>query len=223
MIPRKAKSQFNQFVSPTTLVFNRLNVLCTKFLSINPYSKMKKMLVVALMLLAGGRVGNAQTFRGLDKSTMDVAYCPDNFAHDRKLDDKALVKVTYTRPAKKEREIIGKLVPFGQLWRVGANEATEVKLYQDVTIMGKPVKAGTYTLYMTPTKTEWTIVLNKQLDVWGTAFYDAKNDVLSVKVAPKHLDTVVENLSIQFTKVENKQSTLQLAWENTLVELPISF
>lgn len=184
---------------------------------------MKKMLVVALMLLAGGRVGNAQTFRGLDKSTMDVAYCPDNFAHDRKLDDKALVKVTYTRPAKKEREIIGKLVPFGQLWRVGANEATEVKLYQDVTIMGKRVKAGTYTLYMTPTETEWTIVLNKQLDVWGTAFYDAKNDVLSVKVAPKHLDTVVENLSIQFTQVENKQSTMQLAWENTLVELPISF
>lgn len=184
---------------------------------------MKKMLVVALMLLAGGRVGNAQTFRGLDKSTMDVAYCPDNFAHDRKLDDKALVKVTYTRPAKKDREIIGKLVPFGQLWRVGANEATEVRFYQDVTIMGKSVKAGTYTLYMTPTETEWTIVLNKQLDVWGTAFYDAKNDVLSVNVAPKHLDTVVENLSIQFTKVENKQSTMQLAWENTLVALPISF
>src|SRR6476660_6493757 len=72
------------------------------------------------------------------------------------------VKVTYGQPSKKGREIFGKLVPFGQVWRTGANEASEITFNKDVTVGGKPVKAGTYTLFTIPKETEWTVILNSQ-------------------------------------------------------------
>jgi hypothetical protein len=92
----------------------------------------------------------AQKLRGTDKSPMDMAYYPDNFAHDRKFAPKligdmpAIVRITYSRPAKKEREVFGtKIVPYGEVWRLGANESAEIKFYQVVTIQGKKVNAGT--------------------------------------------------------------------------------
>lgn len=173
----------------------------------------------------------AQKLRGTDKSPMDMAYYPDNFAHDRKFAPKligdmpAIVRITYSRPAKKEREVFGtKIVPYGEVWRLGANESTEIKFYQDVTIQGKKVKAGTYSLFAIPTATEWTIILNKDLDFWGAYSYNKDNDVLRVSVPTKKTDEVVENFSIQCIKGSNdKETTMKLAWDMTLVEVPISF
>ena len=173
----------------------------------------------------------AQKLRGTDKSPMDMAYYPDNFAHDRKFAPKligdmpAIVRVTYSRPAKKEREVFGtKIVPYGEVWRLGANESAEIKFYQDVTIQGKKVKAGTYSLFAIPTATEWTIILNNDLDFWGAYSYNKDNDVLRVSVPTKKTDEVVENFSIQCIKGSNdKETTMKMAWDMTLVEVPISF
>ena len=192
---------------------------------------MKKTLL--LLCLSGLIIidANAQKLRGTDKSPMDMAYYPDNFAHDRKFAPKligdipAIVRVTYSRPAKKEREVFGtKIVPYGEVWRLGANESSEIKFYQDVTIQGKKVKAGTYSLFAIPTATEWTIILNKDLDFWGAYSYNKENDVLRVTVPTKKTDEVVENFSIQCVKGSNdKEITMKMAWDMTLVEVPISF
>jgi hypothetical protein len=192
---------------------------------------MKKTLL--LLFLSGLIIieANAQKLRGIDKSPMDMAYYPDNFAHDRKFAPKligdmpTIVRITYSRPAKKEREVFGtKIVPYGEVWRLGANESTEIKFYQDVTIQGKKVKAGTYSLFAIPTATEWTIILNNDLDFWGAYSYNKNNDVLRISVPTKKTDEVVENFSIQCIKGSNdKETTMKLAWDMTLVEVPISF
>jgi len=174
---------------------------------------------------------NAQKLRRIDKSPMDMAYYPDNFAHDRKFapqligDMPAIVRVTYSRPAKKDREVFGtKMVPYGEVWRVGANESTEIKFYKNVTIQGKKVKAGTYSLFVIPTATEWTIILNKDLDFWGAYSYNKDNDILRVNLPVKKTEEVVENFSIQCVKGSNdKETTMKMAWDMTLVEVPISF
>ncbi|GAB4024109.1 DUF2911 domain-containing protein [Spirosoma koreense] len=172
----------------------------------------------------------AQKLRGLDKSPMDMAYYPDDFAHDRKfapakVGDKGYVRVTYSRPAKNGREVFGKLLPYGKVWRVGANEATEIKFLTDATVQGKKVKAGVYSLYAIPTETEWTIILNTDLDQWGAYSYDQKLDVLRVTAPVKKTDEPVENLTIQFRKAGDnvKESIMMIAWDNTLVEVPVSF
>jgi hypothetical protein len=166
---------------------------------------------------------------GLDKSPMDMAYYPDNFAHDRKFapeligDMPAIVRVTYSRPAKKDREVFGKLVPFDKVWRMGANESAEIKLYRDVTIQGKVVKAGTYSLFAIPTTKEWTIILNSDLDFWGAYSYNQAHDVLRVNVPVKKSDNVIEDFSIKFRKSKDNETIMMLAWDTTLIEVPISF
>ncbi|MFY7911789.1 MAG: DUF2911 domain-containing protein [Emticicia sp.] len=192
---------------------------------------MNKIILIACVFALLTIEANAQKMRGIDKSPMDMAYYPDNFAHDRKFAPKligdmpAIVRVTYSRPAKKEREVFGtKIVPYGEVWRVGANESAEIKFYQDVTIQGKKVKAGTYSLFAIPTATEWTIILNKDLDFWGAYSYNKDNDVLRVSVPTKKTDEVIENFSIQCVKGSNdKETTMKMAWDTTLVEVPISF
>jgi hypothetical protein len=174
---------------------------------------------------------SAQKFPGLDKSPMDVSYYPHDFAHDRKFapdkiggaDAAAVVRVIYSRPAKKEREVFGKLIPFGKMWRLGANEATEIKFYQDVTFGGKPVKAGTYALFAIPDQGEWTIVLNSELDHWGAYSYKENLDVLRVKVPIKSTTDVVENLAIAFEKADAKAATMRIGWDKTMVEVPVEW
>jgi hypothetical protein len=173
---------------------------------------------------------SAQQMRGLDKSPMDMAYYPDDFAHDRKFapaksGNTGYARVTYSRPARNGREVFGTLVPYGKVWRVGANEATEIKLFSDATIQGKKVKAGVYALYAIPTETAWTIILNSDLDQWGAYSYKQDMDVLRVTVPVKKTDEPIENLTIQFNKVGDnvKESTMTIAWDTTMVQVPISF
>ena len=171
----------------------------------------------------------AQEMAGLDKSPMDMAYYPDNFAHDRKFapkligDTPALVRITYSRPAKKEREIFGKLIPYNEVWRTGANESTEIKFFKDVIIQGKKVKAGTYSLFTIPNANEWTIIINSDVDFWGAYSYNQANDILRINVPVKKSEEVIENFSIQLSKVNSSEAVVRLAWDTTLVELLIAF
>lgn len=189
---------------------------------------MKNNFFFFLLLILASSALQAQKFAGLDKSPMDRAYYPVDFAHDRKfapekVGDKAFARVSYSRPAKKDREIYGKLIPFGKVWRVGANESTEIKFYQDVVIQGKKIAAGTYALFTIPNEKEWTIILNSDLDQWGAYSYSETKDVLRVTVPVKKTEEIVENFAIQFAKKTDNMIVLQLAWDTTLVELPLSF
>ncbi|MDN5202877.1 DUF2911 domain-containing protein [Fulvivirgaceae bacterium BMA10] len=182
---------------------------------------MRKFLIIGLLVLVSSGAAFSQ-FRGLDRSPLDIAYFPDNFAHDRQAGEKAIVKVTYSRPQKKSREIFGGIVRFDQVWRTGANEATEIKFYQDVTIAGKKIKKGVYSLFTIPGKEKWTIIINSDLDYWGHYSYNEKNDVLRTEVAVGKTSGTVEAFTIQFRNADGG-AAMQLAWDDTLVEVPVKF
>ena len=128
------------------------------------------------------------------------------------------IKVTYGRPYKKGRDIFGGLEQLGKVWRTGADEATQITFSKDVNFGGKPVKAGTYTLFTIPEKTEWTVILNSQLGQWGAYDYDKNKDkdVIHVKVPVKNLDKPIEQLTIRF-----KGSDMIIEWDRTQVAVPI--
>lgn len=157
----------------------------------------------------------AQKFPDLDKSVMDVAAFPTDY----KIADK-LVKVTYSRPLLKGRSL-GELAPEGKVWRTGANEATEITLYVDMKLGGKAVKAGTYTLYAIPGKDNYTIIINKDLNVWGSYFYKEANDVARVSVPVTMAADSLEALSMVFTPSDNGV-TLNMGWDKTRVAIPFT-
>ena len=181
---------------------------------------MNKIFLAAIFIFLFSSTLFSQKFRDVDKSPMDMAYYPDHFAHDRKPGDKAIIRVTYGRPGKNKREIFGKLVPYNKIWRTGANEATEIKFYEDVVLAGQNVKAGLYSLFTIPGEKEWTIILNSDLDYWGAYQYNAANDVVRVTAPVTALSEIVENFTIQFENKGENQGNLKLAWDKTLVTVP---
>jgi len=153
----------------------------------------------------------AQKFEGLDKSPMDAA----SFPSDYKISDK-IVKVTYSRPQLKGRDI-AKLVPAGKMWRTGANEATEITFYKDVTFGGKDVKAGRYSLFTIPGGKEWTVVLSTAKNVWGAYFYKQDEDVVRVQAKVSQSDDTIEAFSMIF----DEEMNLHMGWGNTIVSVTI--
>lgn len=182
---------------------------------------MRTFLFSFLFIMCSSSTLFSQKLAGLDKSPMDMAYYPNNFAHDRKAGEKPVIRVTYSRPAKNGRDVFGKLIPFGKVWRAGANENTEIKFYQDVELGGQTVKAGVYSLFVIPAEKEWTIILNKDLDYWGAYSYNEKNDVIRVKASVNHSESTVENFTIQFEKSETNQGTMNLAWDKIISTIPL--
>jgi hypothetical protein len=135
----------------------------------------------------------------------------------------AYAKIIYSRPSKKNREIFGKLVPYGEVWRTGANEATEITLTRDVLIMGKQVPAGTYSLFTIPQENTWTIILNKELGQWGSYNYNSKQDIGRWDVPVNRLSgKSMEIFTIQFTN-KNNVADLSICWDDICVTLPIQF
>ncbi len=128
--------------------------------------------------------------------------------------------ITYGQPSKRDREIFGKLVPYGQVWRTGANEATTVQFKKDVTFGGKKVKAGTYSLFTIPTENEWTIILNSELGQWGAYKYNdiKKNNVAEVKVKATNTASFMEKLTIT---TDDKKITI--GWDKTSVSVDTKF
>jgi hypothetical protein len=129
------------------------------------------------------------------------------------------VTVRYGRPYKKDRVIFGELEKYGMVWRCGADSATTITFKKGGFFGGKPVKAGTYTLFAIPNKKDWTIILNSVLGQWGAYKYEENKgkDVLQIKVPVKNLDRVVEQLTIRFTA----QNNMIIEWDRTQVEVPI--
>jgi hypothetical protein len=134
----------------------------------------------------------------------------------------SFVEVNYSRPAMKGRTIMGDLVPYGKVWRTGANNATTITFGDDVTFGGTAVKAGKYGLLTIPGQSEWTIILSKSLDVTSPSAYKPENDVVRVKVSPIELPYAIENFMITFDDVQSNKANLMLLWEKTLITIPLA-
>jgi len=134
----------------------------------------------------------------------------------------ASVELAYSRPDMKGRKIFGDLVPFGKVWRTGANGATTITFGDDVTIGGQKIPAGKYGLLTIPDKTSWTIIVTKQLDVTSPAAYKQENDVVRVQAKPESLKAPQETFTMQFADVKSSSCKLQIMWDKTVVSLPIT-
>jgi Protein of unknown function (DUF2911) len=134
------------------------------------------------------------------------------------------ITVNYCKPSKKGREIFGKLVPFGEVWRTGANENTTFETDKNLTIGGKVLPAGKYTLWTIPEKDSWTVIFNKKDYGWGVSFgakasREAEDDVLQVVVPAETVATSLEQFDISFS--DTPMSSMVLAWDTTKVVVPI--
>lgn len=162
-------------------------------------------------------------FPTADASPADVVYFPLNAAKVKLTDPiKPIIKIVYSRPQKKGREIFGVLEQFDKVWRLGANENTEIKFYKKVKIGDKKIKAGTYSLFAIPGKDKWTFIVNGMVDRWGAFSYDQSKDLVRIEVPVKALSKPIEYLSFTFTELTNG-ANLVVGWDKTIVELPIYF
>lgn len=183
-------------------------------------------LVVLAGLLACMHLANAQSVSSpLDKSPLDIRYYPVDYPLLKiqdKITEPLIARVVYSRPQKKGRKLFGELVEYGQVWRLGANEATEIEFFQDVKIDEKKVKKGRYTLYALVDTAKWTLILNKETDTWGAFRYDMRKDVLRTTLPVKKGSGITEVFSMEFEK-KQKGSSLVINWDDIWVELPITW
>lgn len=178
---------------------------------------MKKLVMFTFMVvaLAFSTEMNAQKFSGMDKSPLDKASYPAS----GRVAKKAL-RVTYSRPQLKGRSL-SELAPAGKVWRTGANEATEVTFYKDVTFGGKTVKAGTYSLFTIPGEKEWTVILNNNLNQWGAYSYDQSADVVRVSGSVSKGGDSLEAFSIAYKEADNGEVHMVMGWDTTRVAVPV--
>ena len=161
----------------------------------------------------------------MDKSPMDMAYFPTDYPV-LKIQDKAsgplIARVIYSRPQKNGRKLFGELVEYGKVWRLGANEATEIEFFQDVKIDNKKVKKGRYTMYALVDTDKWTVILNKETDTWGAFRYDSTKDVARTTIPVEKQSEVTEAFSMEFEKAP-KGARLVINWDDVQVKLPITW
>jgi Protein of unknown function (DUF2911) len=131
------------------------------------------------------------------------------------------IEITYSRPNAKGRTIFGDLVPFGKIWRTGANNATKIAFGEDVKVGGVAVKAGSYALYSIPDKDEWEIVLNKGIGNWGTTGYKAEDDVARFKVKSQKLPFAIETLTIMLNDVTGASANVAVLWGDRSAMFPV--
>ncbi|WP_431212519.1 DUF2911 domain-containing protein [Puia sp. P3] len=194
---------------------------------------MKKIAVLAGFLLSvalvraqstGGAEQTPTAQSPLDSSPLDMTYYPVDYPVLKiqdKVSEPLIARVVYSRPQKRGRRLFGELVNYGQVWRLGANEATEIEFFRDVKVDGKAIKKGRYTLYALVDSDKWTIIFNKETDTWGAFRYDSSKDVLRVSEPVEKQSGVTEIFSIAFRKAAKKGAVLSFSWDDVLVKLPV--
>jgi hypothetical protein len=169
---------------------------------------MKKTLILALLITCGSFGLKAQQDKS--KRASPPAKVSETIASG------ATVSIDYSQPSLKGRSVGKEVAPYGKVWRTGANEATVFEVNKDVTIEGKPLKAGKYGLYSIPGENEWSIIFNKVSDQWGTQYSEA-NDALRVSVKPTKSGTTTEKMTFNIAK----SGTVSLLWGNTKVDFKV--
>jgi len=127
------------------------------------------------------------------------------------------IEVVYSRPGIKNRTIFGGIVPYGQVWRTGANQATKITFSTPVKLEDTDIPAGGYALFTIPGTNEWTIIINKDASQWGAFRYNEKDDIARFKVMPLTLAEPIETFTIEFNRIRDESAVLNLVWEKTVV------
>lgn len=154
-----------------------------------------------------------------------MSYYPVNYPVQKiqdKITEPLVARVIYSRPQKAGRLIFGGLVKYGDVWRLGANEATEIEFFRHVRIGGKKISKGRYTLYAIVNEDTWILIINKETDTLGSFKYDTKKDIVRVVLPVKQTDALVESFSMVFEK-KTAGINLIIAWEMIQVALPITY
>jgi hypothetical protein len=185
---------------------------------------MKNVLLIMAVLFSSFIATAQQKPTDLDKSPMDMCYFPANYPI-LKMNGKAkadpYARIIYSRPLKNNRQIFGGIVKYGELWRLGANESTELEVFKNIKIGGKTISKGRYTLYCIPTETKWTIIINKDTFSWGSFTYNSRKDVVKVDIPVTNIDDNAEALTMYFEDTNNG-ANLVMMWDNVKTSLPVS-
>ncbi|MCB0819531.1 MAG: DUF2911 domain-containing protein [Bacteroidetes bacterium] len=175
-------------------------------------------IIIAVSLFVAGSV-SAQTEKS-DKTKMTAAKKDERPSPPKTtaatVGDLSIT-INYSQPGVKGRKIFGELVPFGKIWRTGANEATTVEVSRDCKVGGSFLKAGKYALFTIPGADEWTIIFNSVPDQWGAYKYDESKDALRFKVKPQQTKELTERLDFTIASDKTGNGTVTLKWENTSV------
>ena len=186
---------------------------------------MKKTILFSFAILFSTIIIAQQKPTELDKSPMDMSYWPKDFPllkMNGKMKDVSLTaRIIYGRPQKSNRVIFDGIIKYNEVWRMGANEATEIEFFKNVKIAGKPIPKGRYTLFCIPQANKWTIILNKDNFAWGSFIYDNKKDVLRTDVVIEKNTEIIEALSLYFEETKTGANLLIL-WDDVKATLPIS-
>lgn len=169
---------------------------------------------IAILILLAGFSASSQDYPGYRDSPIAIA----QYRHDN-----TYLKVTYGKPFKRGRKVFGGFVPYGRVWRTGANEATEITITKDIYFGPKFVKSGTYSIFSIPGESNWIIILNKKLGQFGAFEYDRKMDLLRITVPVIH-SAEREDFLIEFRQEDNENGVnMVLWWDNIQVKVPIRF
>lgn len=182
---------------------------------------MKKTIFLAAFVLAAQFVMAQPKPADLDKSPMDISYDPANFPILKmrgQASGEPLARLVYSRPQKKGRDIFGQEVKYNEVWRLGANESTELELFKNATIGGKKVPKGRYTLYCIPTETKWTIIVSKENYTWGSFTYKSDKDVTRFDVPVQKNSDITEALTMYFDN-----NNLVILWDYVKATVPVTF
>jgi hypothetical protein len=172
-------------------------------------------IILVLFIVLFISESRAQNFNKIDAAPHDISYYRETRVTP------PLAKVLYGRPIKNGEKIFGSAIPYGKIWRTGADEATEIKFYKDVQFGNTIVSAGTYVLLSIPGEKEWEIILNSKLDVLGAFQYNPMYDIARIKVPVSNAENL-DYFSIAF-KNENDIIEMVMGWDTTRVKIPLIF
>ncbi len=185
---------------------------------------MKNIFLCVLMVLAVVAGKSQQKQTDLDKSPLDVSYFPPNYPilkMSGKVNTDPLARILYSRPQKKGRSIFGGEVKYNDIWRIGANETTEIEFFKNAMFGNKKVPKGRYALYCIPNEDKWTLILNKDNYTWGSFTYKNQNDVARYDVPVQKSPEEVEALTMYFEN--NGSNKLVIMWDTAMVAVPVTF
>lgn len=179
-----------------------------------------------LFLLVFGLSSQAQQKpTDLDKSPLDMSYFPSNYPILKMKgqgSEEPILRLLYSRPQKKNRTIFGGEVKYNEVWRLGANETTEIEFFKPVKFGAKKIAKGRYSLFCLPTENKWTIILNKDVYSWGSFTYKPEKDVARLDVAATKNTESIEAFTMYFEPIKDG-SQLVIMWDDVRVNVPIQF
>ncbi len=176
---------------------------------------MKKLIFVPVALLAIATVASAQMGHDKSKRPSPPASATCKFSNGK------TVKIDYSSPRAKGRKVFGGLVPYGEVWRTGANEATTFVTDVTVNVGGKDVPAGSYTIFTVPEADKWTLIINKKTGEWGIPYKYESDELTRVPMSVSRMSAPVEDFTIAFEQAGGK-CTLRMEWENTSAKVEIA-